>query len=205
MVVHLMAPYHHRHANFVVLKSVEDNKERFPSNVISTLKRNFYVDDCLKSLPSESKAIAHVSSLRSLLSRGGFRLTKWLSNSREVLETIPEVEQSKEVKKLGARKDKLHVQRALGVQWCTELDTFGFNIGIKPRAPTRRGILSMASTVFDPLGFLAPFILTARQILQDLCHIKLGWDDEIPSEYTHARRIGYWIFQNFHCLRLITV
>ena len=28
-----------------------------------------------------------------------------------------------------------------------------------------------------------PFILNAKQILQDLCRIKLGWDNEIPPEY----------------------
>ena len=184
MVVHLFGAISSLAcANFALLKTAEDNKEHFPSDVISTLKRNFYVDDCLKSLPLETKAIAHVDSLRNLLSRGGFRLTKWVSNSREVLEAIPEVERSKKVRKLGARKDEPHIQRALGVQWCTESDKFGLNVCIKPRPPTRRGILSVATTVFDPLGFLAPFVLTAKQILQDLCRIKLGWDDKIPSEY----------------------
>ena len=184
MVVHLFGAISSLACtNFALLKTAEDNKEHFPSDVISTLKRNFYVDDCLKSLPLETKAIAHVGSLRNLLSRGGFRLTKWVSNSREVLEAIPEVERSKKVRKIGARKDEPHIQRALGVQWCTESDKFGLNVCIKPRPPTRRGILSVATTVFDPLGFLAPFVLTAKQILQDLCRIKLGWDDKIPSEY----------------------
>ena len=41
------------------------------------------------------------------------------------------------------------------------------------------------------MGFLAPFILTAKQILQDLCRIKLGWDDEIPPEY--ASRWENWL------------
>ena len=40
-----------------------------------------------------------------------------------------------------------------------------------------------SSSIFDPLGFLAPFILIAKQILQDLCRIKLEWDDEIPLQY----------------------
>ena len=69
------------------------------------------------------------------------------------------------------------------MQWCVETDTFTFNIGIKPRQPTRRGILSIVSSVFDPSGFAAPFVLFAKQMLQDLCRIKLGWDDEIPPEH----------------------
>ena len=45
---------------------------------------------------------------------------------------------------------------------------------ISSRPPTRRGMLSVASALFDPLGFLAPFVLTAMEILQDLRHTKLG-------------------------------
>ena len=65
-----------------------------------------------------------------------------------------------------------------------ESDSFRFRINISSRPPTRRGILSVASAIFDPLGFLAPFVLTAKEILQDLCRIRLGWDDEIPAAYT---------------------
>ena len=64
-----------------------------------------------------------------------------------------------------------------------ESDSFRFRVNISFRPPTRNGILSVASAFFDPLGFLAPFVLIAKEILQDLCRIKLGWDDEIPVEY----------------------
>ena len=38
------------------------------------------------------------------------------------------------------------------------------------------------SSVYDPLGFAAPFIFQAKLILQDLCRKKLGWDEPIPEE-----------------------
>ena len=149
------------------------------------------MDDCLKSLPAEQKAVDHVGSSRTLLSRGGFRLTKLVSNSLDVLEAIPEKERAKDFKDIDIRKDELPVQRALGVQWCAESDSFRFRVNISSRLPTRKGILSVASAIFDPLGFLALFVLTAKEILQDLCHIKLGWDDEIPAEY--AARWENWL------------
>ena len=68
------------------------------------------------------------------------------------------------------------------MQWRVEMDTFTFNIGIKPRQPTRRGIL-VVSSIFDPRSFAVPFVLSAKQILQDLCRMKLGWNDEIPNEH----------------------
>ena len=71
---------------------------------INTVKRNFYVDDCLESLPSN--AIQHVDSFRVLLSRGGFKITKWISNSRNVLETVLKLAQSKDIKNFDPRKDE---------------------------------------------------------------------------------------------------
>ena len=79
-------------ANFALRKTAEDNRDSFSLEVIKTVKRNFYVDDCLKSLLSEPNAIAYVKSLQSLLSRGGFKLTKWISNSPIVNEAIPDSE-----------------------------------------------------------------------------------------------------------------
>ena len=192
MVVHLFGAISSPAcANLALRKTAEDNRHSFPPDVINTVKRNFYVDDCLKSLPGEQKAVEHVGSLCTLLSRGGFKLTKWVSNSRGVLQAIPEKERAKDIKDMDIRKDELPVQRALGVQWCVESDSFRFKVNISSRPPTRRGILSLASAIFDPLGFLAPFVLTAKEILQDLCRIKLGWDDEIPTEY--AARWENWL------------
>ena len=39
----------------------------------------------------------------------------------------------------------------------------------------------MVSSVYDPLGMLAPPILSAQQILQELCGVNLALDDKIPE------------------------
>ena len=74
MVVHLFgAVSSPACANFALCKTAKDNQHSFPRSVINSVKRNFFVDDCLKSLPSEADAIQHFDSLRALLSRGGLR------------------------------------------------------------------------------------------------------------------------------------
>ncbi len=55
-------------------------------------------------------------------------------------------------------------------------------VEIDPR--TRREILSIVSSLYDPLGIVAPVILPAKKILQDLFHDQqCGWDDEISHGY----------------------
>ena len=77
----------------------------------------------------------------------------------------------------------LPVERALGVQWAIESDTLGFQIILKDKSLTRHGILSTICSVYDPLGIAAPFLLNRKKILQDLCRMKIDWDEEIDLEF----------------------
>ena len=77
-------------------KTAEDNQANFPTEVIETVNQNFYMDDLLKSLPSEEDAVTMVKNLTTICSKGGFTLTQWISNSREVLQSLPEDLKSQE-------------------------------------------------------------------------------------------------------------
>ena len=65
----------------------------------------------------------------------------------------------------------------LDVLWNIEDDAFGFNLAPKSKPMTRRGVLSVLSSVYDPLGFGALFLLKGKQILQKLCEQGLKWDE----------------------------
>ena len=167
-------------ANFALKRTAEDNKHLFDKETIDTVNRNFYVDDCLRSVVNVPQALRLVEQLRELLARGGFHLTKWISNSQQVIDAIPESERSASIKNLDLDDTSL-CERALGVHWNIQNDTFGYKIIKKDRPVTRRGILSIVSSIYDPLGFVSPYILTAKAILQDLCQQGLGWDEDVPG------------------------
>lgn len=112
---------------------------------------------------------------------GGFHLNKWVSNHRKVLDSIPKSELAKEVKTLDLDQDELPMERALGLNWYEESDMFKFKITIRDRPFTRRGLLSVVGSVYDPLGMLVPVVLPAKTILQDLCRLKIRWDNDLPE------------------------
>lgn len=170
-------------ACYALRKTAKDNQNSFSAEVIDTVTRNFYVDDLLKSSPSKEDAMLMVRNLTAICRLGGFNLTKWSSNNREVLLQIPEGHKSKHFKELDLDRDKLPVERALGLLWCSESDTLKFKFNIREQPHTRRGMLSLISSVYDPLGFLAPFTIPAKINLQDLCRLKYGWDDPIPQSF----------------------
>ena len=121
-----------------------------------------------------------MADLCKLMVIGGFNLTKWVSNDRQVLESIPPEERAKDMKELDLECDMLPTERALGVSWFVEMDALVFKVNFKEKPCTRRGILSVISSVYNPLGMAAPFVPPAKLLLQDLCRKGLGWDDEIP-------------------------
>ena len=172
-------------ASYALRKTAEDNQSHFSADVVETVKRNFYVDDCLKSLPTEEEAVHVVKALTDICQRGGFTLTKWISNSRAVLQTVAEEHRAEDLRELNLDRDELPVERALGLQWCVEMDSFKFKMVVKEQPHTRQGMLSIISSVYDPLGFLAPITLPAKILLQELCRRRCGWDDNIPEDIEH--------------------
>jgi len=167
---------------FALQRVADDYGGNYSEETANTIRRNFYVDDCLRAVDSVQEATALVSELRSLLAEGGFKLTKWLSNDRSVLQSIPVEDRAKAVKDLDINFDGLPSEKALGMVWKLEKDCWGFDIHLPEQtASTRRGMLSVVSSVFDPLGLLAPFTLNAKILIQDLTRKKQGWDDPLPE------------------------
>lgn len=171
-------------AGYALRHTVDDNQKDFPPDVLSVVEENFYVDDCLLSLKDEETAVRIVSQLCQLLARGGFHITKWLSNSRGVISSIPVEERAKEIRSLDLDLgSSLPAERVLGVHWNAEKDCFGINI--KPKEPvcTRRGLLSTMSSVYDPLGLISPYVLRAKLIFQAECRKQeKGWDDPLDAD-----------------------
>jgi len=87
-------------ANFALRKTAEDNESRFSSIAADTLRRNFYVHDMLKSTSNEKQAVQLVKDVTAMCAAGGFRLTKFVSNSSEVLRSIKEDDRARGFKDL---------------------------------------------------------------------------------------------------------
>jgi hypothetical protein len=164
-------------------KIAEDNEEEYGLEVANFVKKDFYVDDGLKSVTTVSEAVSMIHKTKDLLARGGLRLHKFVSNSKEILATIAPEDRTTGLKNFKFTDDRLPIERTLGTHWCIESDSFQLRITLQDKHLTSRGILSTVSSIYDPLGFVAPLLLKGKQILQDLCREKADWDDPVPEEY----------------------
>ena len=76
-----------------------DNEPIFGSEAANTLNKIFYVDDMLNSVPSVPDLVSLLKKARYICAAGGFKLTKFVINSKEVLLSIPENVRSELLKK----------------------------------------------------------------------------------------------------------
>ncbi|CAM4662406.1 unnamed protein product [Leuciscus chuanchicus] len=141
--------------------------------------RDFYVDDGLTSVETVEKAIQLAKEARELCIKGGLRLHKFVSNDNTVLQSIPASERAVKFETKDLTFNDMPLERALGIHWNIQSDSFQFHIPLKGQPTTRRGILSTVASIYDPLGFVAPYVLNGKRILQEMCRQGTGWDDPL--------------------------
>ena len=168
-------------ANFGLKRAADDGETEFGKKVADFIRNDFYMDDGLISVPSEEEAILIAYDSINLCAKAGLRLHKFTSNRRSVLEKIPESERAQSLKTLDIQTDPLPFERTLGIVWCVENDSFQFNVELKATPLTRRAILFTVSSIYDPVGFVAPILLEGKKMLQHLCKEGSKWDDPIPE------------------------
>ncbi|XP_003367932.1 Pao retrotransposon peptidase superfamily, partial [Trichinella spiralis] len=137
---------------------------------------NMYVDDLVLSCDSIEVAKKLVQESKSLFGKGGFNLTGFVSNCSSVVGYDGALPFGKDPKPAG------RLWKTLGVLWDTKSDQLSFRqLKIDAEAQdTKRTLLSLAATIFDPLGYLTPFTVRAKMLLQLLWQEGTSWDDPLP-------------------------
>lgn len=146
------------------------------------------MDDGLKSLPTIDSAVTLLKATQHVLALSNLRLHKITSNSPEVMGAFPPQDHAASLKDLDLGVDDLPMQRSLGLQWDLKADTFVFQVPDEGKPFTRRGLLSMVNSLYDPLGFIAPVIIQGKALLRELTANTIDWDTPLPQE-----KAGIWI------------
>lgn len=152
-----------------------DNASELPK-AAKVIQKHFYVDDLLTTAHSKEEAMTLQREIVQALKQGGFELTKWHSNVKEIREVEEE---------MLTLSDKQNPS-VLGLQWNQHRDTLNYKTEyrLQPEVLTKRSIARESARVFDPLGYLAPVTILAKLILQRLWRLKLDWDVPLAEEET---------------------
>ncbi|XP_062534839.1 uncharacterized protein LOC134204019 [Armigeres subalbatus] len=163
-------------------------------NIISLGSRaaseDTYMDDVITGADTVEETCELRKQLSDMMEEGGFRLRKKFSDSSGdgiILDPDPSI-------------------KTLGLIWMPKSDQLKFSFNIPPVRPrqqySKREVLSIIATLFDPLGLLGAAITSAKIVMQLLWKYRddddraLDWDQPIPSTvyfWTDSTCVLRWI------------
>ncbi|XP_052750978.1 uncharacterized protein LOC128200720 [Galleria mellonella] len=159
----------------------EDEESQFPA-AARLLRTSVYMDDILGGADTLEEAQNLKRDLTGLLKLGGFDLSKWTSNTAELLRDISE-EDLEKPRIFVDNADGPSFIKILGIQWDPSNDSFSYHTKLNDNVIcTKRFILSTVARTFDPLGWISPIILQGKILMQRLWLLKLSWDDKPPAD-----------------------
>ena len=174
-----------------------------------------YMDDTIHSSKSVEEIVESCQELMTCYSKAGMPIGKFYSNSPEVLKIIPRELHSKKVS-FDHKDPEIEASKVLGMIYDAKQDQFTYKCKfddakqffVQKNLPenekwTKRLILKFSATCYDPLGFISPFTVRSRSILQALWTIKLNWDDPIPE--LNNKSWNEWISECFELVNLVSI
>ncbi|XP_076248056.1 uncharacterized protein LOC143187713 [Calliopsis andreniformis] len=152
-----------------------DEGKQFPP-AARTLREDFYVNDLLTGANSREEVKLIRDELLQVCEKGGFKLRQWASNDQSLVDTLDDCTDTTHL-----RLDLNNTIKTLGIDWNPRHNKITYNIkNIDHKARvTKRNILSLTASLFDPLGLLGPIIIRANVLLQIIWELQLNWDESV--------------------------
>ena len=143
-----------------------------------TILKSTYMDDSMDSVLNEIEGINLYKELSELWKTVGMHTHKWLSNSSAVMDKIPIQDKAFKL------ENSSFSAKTLGVLWKAAEDNFTFNSKEIDQISkfTKREFLKRIATLFDPLGFLSPYTVRAKILMQEIWLAGIDWDDPLLDE-----------------------
>ncbi|XP_071944274.1 uncharacterized protein [Antedon mediterranea] len=183
----LRVPFGNASSPFLLNATIRHHLTKYPSCLpITELKDNLYVDDWLTGADYYEDALLLFQQAKEIMAQGKFPLTSWNSNNTKVTEMF--------FNEFGSKHIERQSVKVLGLKWIKPSDSFGFDVldVSEGLVATKRVVLSILARMFDPLGFLTPFTMAVKILLQDIWLLNLGWDEHTPEMI--QQRFDKWIY-----------
>ena len=169
-------------AVFVTKEHAKRFQQKYPK-AVETIHFSTLIDDVLDSADTVEEAKAVLLQVRQIFAEAGMEMAKHHSSSKEVLEALPQqaVAQGDLAVSAVCQKEGLPSSlKALGIRYDAASDEFYFHMEVQTQGTwTKRRVLKTFPRLYDPLGLLLPFTISARIFFSSIATPDNGWDSPL--------------------------
>ena len=171
-------------AQIALRKTADSAADTFPESS-HIIKRNAYMDDIPGSVNDREEAKIRMQEIDKILGDKGFIIKEWIFNDTE--SDQPE-DQERELP-VGI-EDNSETEGVLGMKWEIKEDLLCYRVNLthgmldEKKESTKRNLLSVTNSIYDPLGLLTPFTTKAKIVIRSVWahEPKLDWDTPLPEQ-----------------------
>lgn len=158
---------------FILAATINYHLNKNGTEIANTIAKNIYVDNLLVSVNKPEEAIDMYNKAKSIFEELSMNIRDWCSNCNSLMNkfqmTVP-------------TEDKT----VLGMKWNPDSDKLFIKTDVKKllrkNVETKKDVLRIIASVYDPCGLVAPLLLSTKLFLQDLWRLKLKWDTKLSEE-----------------------
>ena len=153
-----------KYAQFNVIAVIRMHASKYMNSnplAAKAIAEDQYMDDLITGADSLKEAESRRNEIFQILKEAGMTMKKWRFSGRE------KSEESQQILALQTP------EKVLGVVWDSQRDILTFNAkplidSLKTVKSTKRTVLGAAARLYDPTGFLSPYLTQIELIIQEL-------------------------------------
>ncbi len=171
---------------FLALYVVKEHAQRYAAShpkAVETISHSTLVDDVLDSDDSITSAKETLLQVRKIFAEAGMEMAKFHSNHPHILQALSPVQDGNSLLDLTevCPEHAAADVKTLGLCYDTRSDHFVFKTFAPPPGSwTKRRVLKLFPRLYDPLGLLLPFSITARIYFSTVAKEEKRWDFPLP-------------------------
>lgn len=129
-----------------------------------------------------------MDEIEKILNAKGFWIKEWICN-----EPGGNIQDANQCELPSGMESDSEMEGVLGLKWEVKEDLLRYKFNSTFRISditTKRSILSVTNSIYDPLGLLTPFTTRAKIIIRSIWvhEPKLDWDSQLPEEIVNNWR-----------------
>ncbi|GFT61005.1 integrase catalytic domain-containing protein [Trichonephila clavipes] len=160
---------------------INDYKIKYPE-AYEMLNESLYVDDLFFGSSTVQETFKLSSEAVLILKEASMNMRKFDTNSEELKNLW---RSSNSLIEINENSDSYI--KVLGLVWNNSDDTLGLDLrslfsNLNNKECTKRNVLHTAAKLFDPSGFVSPFLIRIKCLLQELWQLGVGWDEVVSGQ-----------------------
>uniref|UniRef100_A0A915EEP5 Reverse transcriptase n=1 Tax=Ditylenchus dipsaci TaxID=166011 RepID=A0A915EEP5_9BILA len=165
---------------FLLSATINHHLHNYPVPLAQEIEENTYVDNVFMPASTVEEALKKYTKSKEIFSAAQMKLRDFISNNSEVNSKFEEEDRmNMQSYESGTPKE---VVKVLGVKWNLKFDNLFVELKQTFNSPlTKRQVLHIIASIYDPMGWLAPMLVPAKAFLQQLWAEKVSWDVELSQ------------------------